>query len=617
MRLTTLDWLIVVASIGISFLPALLLARRAGSSTAEFFTSGRAAPWWLLGVSMVATTFSTDTPNLVTNLVRERGVANNWAWWSFLLTGMATVFFFARLWRRAGVLTDLEFYELRYSGRPATFVRGFRAVYLGLFFNCVIMATVNLAAAKIAAVVLGWPMAKTLLVCAGLNVAFAATSGLWGVMVTDFVQFGIAMSGSFAAAWFALKQPQVGGLSGLVARTDPRLLDLLPDFGDWKLALAVFVIPLTVQWWSVWYPGAEPGGGSYIAQRMLAARSERDALTGTLLFNVAHYALRSWPWIIVALASTLVYPQVSDIARTFPYVDPRLIGHDMAYPAMLRFLPAGWLGVMVAGLLAAYVSTISTHLNWGTSYLVHDLYRRFIRPGATERHYVTVGRVTTALLMLVAALVTFVLDSARQSFELIMSVGAGTGLIYLLRWFWWRVNAWSEISAMVSSFVVAIGFFIAGKAGAQVPSHVALLITVATTSVVWIAVTLLTRPTDPATLERFYRKVRPAGPGWRPVRAAAHLEPSPDSLPQQLLAWTAGCVFVYSALFAAGNALYGRAALAAAFTVAAIASGALLYRLVSAMFRTAEPTAGDVGDGRLEDTLTTVPPHAPEPARPE
>ena len=610
MRLTTLDWLIVVASIGVSFLPALVLARRAGSSTAEFFTSGRAAPWWLLGVSMVATTFSTDTPNLVTNLVRERGVANNWAWWSFLLTGMATVFFFARLWRRSGVLTDLEFYELRYSGRPATVVRGFRAVYLGLFFNCAIMATVNLAAAKIAAVVLGWPMAQTLLVCAGLNVAFAATAGLWGVMVTDFVQFAIAMAGSFAAAWFALQQPQVGGLSGLVARTDPRLLGLLPDFGDWTVALAVFVIPLTVQWWSVWYPGAEPGGGSYIAQRMLAARSERDALVGTLLFNVAHYALRSWPWIVVALASTLVYPQVTDIARTFPYVDPRLIGHDMAYPAMLRFLPAGWLGVMVAGLLAAYVSTISTHLNWGTSYLVHDLYRRFVRPGATERHYVFVGRVTTALLMLLAALLTFVLDSARQSFELLLSVGAGTGLIYLLRWFWWRINAWSEISAMVSSFLIAVAFFVAGKMGAQVPSHVALLLTVGATSVVWVTVTLLTRPTDQATLVRFYQQVRPAGPGWRPVRAAARLEPSPDSLPQQLLAWTAGCVFVYSALFAAGNALYGRAALAATFAVAAAASGTLLYRLVRAMFRTAEQAPG-------EDTLTTAPPHGPVPARRE
>src|SRR5215216_7049211 len=336
MHLTLTDWLIVVASIAISFLPAILLAKRAGSSTAEFFTSGRSAPWWLIGVSMVATTFSTDTPNLVTNFVRERGVANNWAWWSFLLTGMMTVFFYARLWRRSRVLTDLEFYEIRYSGRAATAVRGFRAVYLGLFFNCVIMATVNLAAAKIANVMLGWPMWQTLLVCAGLNVAFAATSGLWGVLVTDFIQFGIAMAGSFAAAYYALKQPEVGGLSGLVSRVDPRMLSVLPDFADWSLTLAVLVIPLTVQWWSVWYPGAEPGGGSYIAQRMLAARSERDALIGTLFFNVAHYALRPWPWIIVALSSLLVFPSLADIQRTFPYVDPKLIGHDMAYPAMLK-----------------------------------------------------------------------------------------------------------------------------------------------------------------------------------------------------------------------------------------------------------------------------------------
>ncbi|HET9293262.1 MAG TPA: sodium:solute symporter family protein, partial [Gemmatimonadales bacterium] len=390
MHLTTLDWLIVVLSIVVSFVPAILLMRRAGSSTAEFFTSGRAAPWWLIGVSMVATTFSTDTPNLVTNLVREHGVANNWAWWSFLLTGMLTVFFYARLWRRSGVLTDLEFYELRYAGRPARVVRGFRAVYLGLFFNCVIMASVNLAAAKIANVMLGWPMGKTLLVCALLNVAFAATSGLWGVLVTDFIQFGVAMAGSFAAAWFALKQPEVGGISGLLSRIDPATLNLLPDFTDWGLTLSVLVIPLTVQWWSVWYPGAEPGGGSYIAQRMLAARSERDAMAGTLLFNVAHYALRSWPWIIVALASLLVYPDLADIAKSFPHVDRSLIGHDMAYPAMLKFLPVGWLGLMVAGLLAAYISTISTHLNWGTSYLVHDLYRRFIREGASEAHYVLV-----------------------------------------------------------------------------------------------------------------------------------------------------------------------------------------------------------------------------------
>ncbi|HXI20821.1 MAG TPA: sodium:solute symporter family protein, partial [Gemmatimonadales bacterium] len=482
MHLAPLDWAVVLASIVLSFIPALVLARRAGTSTAEFFTSGRAAPWWLIGVSMVATTFSTDTPNLVTNLVREHGVANNWAWWSFLLTGMLTVFFYARLWRRSGVLTDLEFYELRYSGRPAELVRGFRAVYLGLFFNCVIMATVNLAAAKIANVVLGWPIGRTLLVCAGLNVAFAATSGLWGVLVTDFLQFGVAMTGAIALAVFSLRQPEIGGLAGLIAKTDPKVLSLVPDFGDWNLTLTVLVIPLAVQWWSVWYPGAEPGGGSYIAQRMLAARSERDALAGTLLFNVAHYALRSWPWILVALASLIMFPTLQDISRTFPYVDPHLIGHDMAYPAMLKFLPTGFLGLMIAGMLAAYVSTMSTHLNWGTSYLIHDLYRRFLRPGRDEAHYVLMGRLVTAGLMLVAALFTLVLDTARQAFELLLSVGAGTGLLYLLRWFWWRVNAWSEIVAMVSSFLVATGFAIAAHRGHPVPSSLALVAAVVITT---------------------------------------------------------------------------------------------------------------------------------------
>jgi len=513
MQLVTLDWVIVVLSLAVAFLPAVLLARRAGSSTAEFFTSGRAAPWWLIGVSMVATTFSTDTPNLVTNLVREHGVANNWLWWSFLLTGMATVFFYARLWRRSGVLTDLEFYEIRYAGKPARLVRGFRAVYLGLFFNCVIMATVNLAAVKIANVILGWPMWQTLLVCAGLNIAFAATAGLWGVLVTDLIQFGIAMAGSFAAAYFALQQPEVGGLSGLMTRLDPGTLRLLPDFGDWQLALSVLVIPITVQWWSVWYPGAEPGGGSYIAQRMLAARSERDAMAGTLLFNVAHYALRSWPWIVVALASLLVYPQLSDIAVSFPNVDPALIGHDMAYPAMLRFLPVGWLGVMVAGLLAAYVSTIATHLNWGTSYLVHDFYRRFLRTDASERHYVMVGRVVTALLMVLAAGLTFVLETASQSFQLLLSIGAGTGLLYLLRWFWWRINAWSEVSAMVSSFLLAAGFLYAQKHGFPMDATAQLLLSVGITTVVWVTVTLVTVPTEHGTLVSFFRLVRPAGPG--------------------------------------------------------------------------------------------------------
>ncbi len=585
MHLTSLDWLVVVVSIALSFLPAILLAKRAGTSTAEFFTSGRAAPWWLVGVSMVATTFSTDTPNLVTNMVRENGVADNWLWWSFLLTGMMTVFFYARLWRRSRVLTDLEFYEIRYSGKPASFVRGFRAVYLGLLFNCVIMASVNLAAVKIANVVLGWPMARTLVVCSIINIAFAATSGLWGVLVTDFFQFGIAMTGSFAVAIYALKQPAVGGLSGLVTRLGPRTLDLLPDFGDWKLAAAVLVIPITIQWWSVWYPGAEPGGGSYIAQRMLASKSERDALGGTLLFNVAHYALRPWPWIIVALASLLVFPHLSDIAHAFPYVDPKLIGHDMAYPAMLKFLPAGLLGLMVAGMLAAYVSTLSTHLNWGTSYLVHDFYRRFLVKDHAEKHYVLVGRIVTALLMVAAALLTTVLTTAKEAFDLMLSVGAGTGLIYLLRWFWWRVNAWSEIAAMLSSFLVALAFFVAGKAGHTVDTSVALVSTVGATTVVWLAVTYLTAPVSRERLLAFYRLVRPAGPGWATIREEAGVGPSPDSLPLAMLGWVLGCTFVYSALFGTGSFLYGRTPQAVVWTVIFAASGLGLARILPRFWR--------------------------------
>jgi SSS family solute:Na+ symporter len=590
MRLAALDWVIVVLSIAVSYVPALLLARRASSSTAEFFTSGRAAPWWLVGVSMVATTFSTDTPNLVTNFVREGGVANNWAWWSFLLTGMLTVFFYARLWRRSGVLTDLEFYEIRYSGRAATFVRGFRALYLGLFFNCIIMATVNLAAVKIANVLLGWPMTQTLAICAVLNVAFAATSGLWGVLVTDFIQFGIAMAGSFAAAYYALQRPEVGGLRGLIERTDPAALALVPDFGDWGLTLTVLVIPLTVQWWSVWYPGSEPGGGSYIAQRMLASKSENDALAGTLFFNFAHYALRPWPWIVVALSSLLVFPQLDDLERAFPYVDRTLIGHDTAYSAMLTFLPSGVLGLMIAGILAAYVSTLSTHLNWGTSYLVHDFYRRFARPGASERHYVAVGRVVTGLLMLLAALLTYVLESARQSFELLMSIGAGTGLLYLLRWFWWRVSAWSEVAAMVSSFLFAAGFFAAAKTGASVPAHVALVISVAATTLVWVAVTYLAPPTDRRTLVAFYERVRPAGPGWATVRHEANLPPSLDSVPQMLLGWTLGCAFVYAALFGAGSFLYGRTAQGLVWLAILLVSGVGLARLLPRLWARAQPT---------------------------
>lgn len=587
MHLTSLDWWIVIASIGISFLPAVLLAKRAGSSTSEFFTSGRSAPWWLIGVSMVATTFSTDTPNLVTNLVREKGVANNWVWWSFLLTGMATVMFYARMWRRSGVLTDLEFYEIRYSGKAATFVRGFRAIYLGLFFNCVIMATVNLAAAKIANILLGWPMTQTLLVCSVMNVAFAATSGLWGVLVTDFIQFGIAMIGSFSAAYFALQRPEVGGLHGLFTRLDPHVISMLPNFNDWTMTLTVLVLPLTVQWWSVWYPGAEPGGGSYIAQRMLASKTEKDALIGTLFFNVAHYALRSWPWIIVALASMLVFPNLTDIAQTFPYVDQKLIGHDMAYPAMLTFLPAGFLGLMIAGMLAAYVSTLSTHLNWGTSYLVHDFYRRFLKPGQDEKHYVLVGRLMTAVLMLFAALLTFVIESASRGFTILLSIGAGTGLLYLLRWYWWRVNAWAEVSAMAGSFLTAVGFEVARKMGVVVPDHISLLATVAVTTVVWLTATFIAAPTDQNTLVKFYQLVRPAGPGWKHVQALAGVGPSPDSLPHALLGWVLGIAFVYSALFGAGNFIYGDRNQALVFAVVFVLSGWGVVKVLLGFWKTA------------------------------
>ncbi|MGB4704036.1 MAG: sodium:solute symporter family protein [Candidatus Saccharicenans sp.] len=585
MHLTTLDWLIVIISISICFLPPLILSRRAGKNTAEFFTSGRAAPWWLIGISMVATTFSTDTPNLVTNIVRNSGVAGNWAWWAFLLTGMMTVFFYARLWRRSRVLTDLEFYELRYSGWPASFVRGFRAIYLGLFFNCVIMASVNLAAAKIANVILGWPMARTLIICSIINVTFAALAGLWGVLVVDLIQFGIAMTGAVSAAVFALKQPEIGGLTGLFSKLDARTIGLLPDFGNWTIALSIFIIPITIQWWSVWYPGAEPGGGSYIAQRMLAARSEKDALSGTLFFNFAHYALRPWPWILVALCSFIIYPELSDIQKAFPGVDPRLIQNDMAYPAMLRFLPPGFLGIMVAGLLAAYVSTLVTHLNWGSSYLVHDFYRRFLKPGADEKHYVRAGRITTVVLMILASLLTFVLESAKASFDLMLSIGAGTGLIYLLRWFWWRINAWSEIAAMASSFSVAVYFFVRGKTGHPVPQHVSLLITIAFTTVAWLLVTYLTRPVDREKLISFYRLVRPAGPGWKKIRLEAGLEGSPDSLTLSFAGWVVGCLLVYSALFGTGAYLYGRWSLAIFWTVLFIVSTILLIKIIGKIWQ--------------------------------
>ncbi|MFA5806191.1 MAG: sodium:solute symporter family protein, partial [Melioribacteraceae bacterium] len=479
MHLQLLDWIIVVVSLLICFVPALFFGKRAGKNTSEFFASGRSVPWWLAGLSMVATTFSSDTPNLVTNIVRTNGVSGNWVWWAFVLTGVSTVFFYARLWRRSGVMTDLEFYELRYSGKAASFVRGFRSVYLGFFFNCMIMATVNLAACKIAGILFGFDRWQTLLIVGVLNVVFATYSGLWGVLVIDMIQFFIKMTAVIAAAYFVLQLPQIGGLSGLVDKLSNlkgpggiNYLNMLPDFSNnWDIAIAIFIMPVAVQWWAVWYPGAEPGGGSYIAQRMLASKSEKDSLGAVLFFNVAHYVLRPWPWILVGLCSIIIYPQLSDIQNAFPNLDPKLLGHDIAYPAMLKFLPVGFIGLMVGGLIAANSSTILTHLNWGASYLVHDFYRRFLRKDKSEKHYVLMGRVATVVLFFSASSLVFFLDTAYDAFNVILQIGAGTGLLYLLRWFWWRINAWCEVVAMASSFFISILMLILNKTGIHFSSH--------------------------------------------------------------------------------------------------------------------------------------------------
>jgi SSS family solute:Na+ symporter len=602
MHLHLIDWVIVALTLLICFVPALFFGKRAGRNTSEFFASGRAVPWWLAGLSMVATTFSSDTPNLVTDIVRRNGVAGNWVWWAFVLTGTATVFFYARLWRRSGVLTDLEFYELRYSGTAASVVRGFRSVYLGLLFNCMIMATVNLAACKIAAILFGLDRWQTLALVGCLNVVFATHSGLWGVLVIDMIQFFIKMTAVIAAAYFALQLPQVGGLSGMVEKLSAikgpgglNYLNVLPDFtSNWDLALAVFIMPVAVQWWAVWYPGAEPGGGSYIAQRMLASRSEKDALGAVLFFNLAHYVLRPWPWILVALCSLLVYPQLADIQHAFPNLPPALLGHDIAYPAMLKFLPVGFIGLMVGGLIAANSSTILTHLNWGASYLVHDFYRRFLRKGAAEKHYVLVGRLVTVGLFLCSSALVFLLDTAKDAFDIILQVGAGTGLLYLVRWFWWRVNAWCEIVAMISSFVISAGFLVLGKIGYPVSTHVALMLTVLITSLCWYATAWIGPETDRDTLIAFYLKVRPFGPGWASIRKAAGVtdeeaRSSRENIPMALLGWAAGCTAIWSGLFTLGNFLYGRTVPTLVLLVTFMVSGIVLIRVVNRLWTNRVP----------------------------
>jgi len=585
MQLTTADWVVVLTYGAIVLVVGLFFARRAGKGTEEFFLAGRKLPWWLLGTSMVATTFSTDTPNLVTDMVRTGGVSQNWLWWAFVITGMGTVFFYAKLWRRSGALTDMAFYELRYSGAPAAFLRGFRALYLGVFFNVMIMATVTLAAIKIGGVLLGVGKYEVVLLAGTVTVLYSATSGLWGVVVTDLMLFVIAMVGSVAAAYFALIQPEVGGLTGLM--TAPELqgkLSFLPDFTDWRTAAAVFIIPVAVQWWSTWYPGAEPGGGGYVAQRMLAARDEKEAMGATLWFNIAHYALRPWPWVLVALASLLVYPSLESIQAAFPHLDPSIIRNDLAYPAMLVFLPHGLLGMVVASLAAAYMSTISTHLNWGASYVVDDFYRRFINAGEKDRHYVTVARITTVGLIILAGIVSLWLENALQAFQILLQIGAGTGLVFLLRWFWWRINAWSEVAAMLLSFSVALYFqFVHRALGLPaLDASLQLVIGVAITTVGWVTVTLLTPPAAEDTLRSFYQKLRPFGKGWRKVLSLGPEDPGPEAggVAAGFLGWFLGLTTVYGALFGTGFLLYGNLAMGLVCLAVAGSAMAGIFRVL-------------------------------------
>ncbi len=595
MVLTNLDWFFVAGYFVFSLTLGLWVARRAGSSSSQFFLSGRSMPWWLLGLSMVATTFSTDTPNLVTDITRRNGVAGNWVWWAFLLTGMLTTFVYARLWRRSGVLTDLEFYEIRYSGRPAAFLRGFRSLYLGVFFNVMVMATVTLAAIKIGGVMFQWSAFETVAVALVVTVVFSTAGGLTGVLLTDMLLFVMAIGGSIAAAVVALRLPEVGGLEGLLSHpnvTEKQLL-LFPDWGDPATFVPLFLIPIAVQWWAAWYPGAEPGGGGYVAQRMLAAKSEKHALGATLFFNVAHYALRPWPWILVALASLIVYPDLESLARAFPHLDPQVVKHDLAYPAMLTFLPAGLLGLVVASLAAAYMSTISTHLNWGSSYIAYDFYKRFARPAASEKELVLVGRASTVGLMVLAALLALALENALQAFNILLQIGAGTGLLFILRWFWWRINAWSELTAMVVSFIVAAVLFV-GDWGLE--SWQELLVGVCVTTPSWLLVTWLTQPSGEDTLRSFYRLTRPGGPGWRKIRdaAASDGESLDDadaawSVPTGLLCMAAGCVAVYSALLATGHWIYGNAASAALLTLTAVLASFFLLKLAGRLLAQPQP----------------------------
>jgi len=594
MVLQTIDWTIV----GIFFVVVLSLgwiaSKTAGKNMNEFFLGGRGMPWWLLGISMVACTFSADTPNLVTGMVRENGVIKNWAWWAFLITGMVTVFIYAKLWRRSGVLTDLEFYEKRYGGKAASFLRGFRSIYLGIFFNVLIMGSVTLAAIKIGAVMLGLDPWVSVVGASIVVVIYASLGGLKGVIWADFFQYSIAMFGAVLAAVVAVRQPEIGSLSNLIS--NPAIADKLsffPDFSNPSIYIPLLIIPVAVQWWSVWYPGAEPGGGGYIAQRMLAAKDEKNAIGATMLFNFAHYALRPWPWIIVALASLVIYPDLASIKEQFPNIDPEYLKDDIAYPVMLSKLGAGWLGLVVASLIAAYMSTIGTHLNWGSSYVVNDFYKRFVNPEAEQKELVRMARISTVVLMVLSgALALTILDNATQAFNILLLSGAGSGAIYLFRWFWWRINAWTEIVAMIvatiNAFILVLVVDDADLATRVLDGFtVKLLIAVGITTFAWILTTYLTKPESKETLRSFYRLTRPGGPGWKKVVAEARAEGDMIDekdhgraweMPIQILCVFIGIVVVYSSLFAIGNLLYGNALAAVGLFVTAAVGTFFLFK---------------------------------------
>ncbi len=581
MQLENIDWLIISSFFVLSLVIGVVVSKKSGKNITEFFLSGRKMPWWLLGISMVATTFSADTPNLVTDIVRTNGVAGNWVWWAFLLTGMLTVFVYAKLWRRSKVLTDLEFYELRYSGKGAAFLRGFRAFYLGAVFNILIMASVCLAGIKIGGALLGLSPVETLLISCAITVIYSSIGGLRGIIITDFFQFILAMVATFWAAYEIVSLPQIQGLTNLLNHPDviPKL-SLIPDIKDTDLFIAVFIIPLAVQWWAVWYPGAEPGGGGYVAQRMLSAKDEKNAIWATLLFNFMHYAVRPWPWILIALASIVVFPNLESLQVAFPNT---IVGNDLAYPAMISFLPSGLLGLLVASLIAAFMSTISTHLNWGSSYLVHDFYRRFFVTDKSERHYVFMGRVFTVLLMIISAFFALYLNNSLQAFGIILQIGAGTGLIFILRWFWYRINVYSELTAMIVSFLVALAFEFIIPNSFSVEQK--LIIGVTITTISWLIVTMVTPPSSMNTLQNFYKKIQPGGPGWKKI-----VKESEDSgviisgkkekwdVPSGILCMVFGSISVYSVLFAVGYILYSKTALGLIFIIISIMSVIILMK---------------------------------------